>query len=149
MNELNNYKRYDDWMKLNNFEGSGNPHLLNYIFQVVHPHDFLILSKLFVPEIINRNGMLFLEFLFDEDLFLNLKSKMKDQEIQKNINRIHIYDLLAPRPDTTESDYVAIANVLRIIWEAQFRSRFPQVEMKVEIIISEFEYGPIIVCHQL
>ncbi len=149
MNPLNNIKKFIDWK--NKWASKESLGLIDYISYNIHPEDIIIIGNLFLPELIEIDDLIFLTINFDTEIYdtLKLKNNLNGEEIEKNINRIHLYDIFANCKDSVdESTFNKVGELLRQSWSNYLNNKFPQKKFNIQLIMNEYEYGPILVIHQ-
>lgn len=149
MNALNKIKKFTDWK--NSWISKESLGLIDYISYNIHPEDVIIIGNLFLPELFEIDDFIFLSINFDSDIYNNLKlnNNYKKEEIEKNINRIHLYDIFANCTDSVdESIFNKVGELLRLSWLNHLKNKFPYRKINVELIIDDNEYGPVLVIYQ-
>jgi hypothetical protein len=149
MNNLNEIKKFKDWK--NSWTNKDSLGLIDYISFNIHPDDMLIIYNLFSPEFIEVEDCIFISFNYDFQSYTNLSlnTKYNKKEIEKTINRIHIYDIFSNCEDLVdEIIFENIGKSLQKLWSNKLKSIYPNRELFVDLIIDSNEYGPIITIYQ-
>lgn len=120
----------------------------DYINETIHPEDFLLLSKLLNPELIEYEGLIFLQRNFSETVYLSL-SRTNRQGIQKDINSIKVFELFdACSEIVNDATFEAIGKFIQQSWTDYLKRTFPERNFIVELIIDTCNYGPILRFYQ-
>ena len=150
MEKLDNIKKFRDWK--NNWTSKDSLGLIEYISFNIHPDDVIILGNLFFPDFVEIEDSVFLSINFDEDIYtqLRLKSEYNKEDIEKTLNRIRVYDIFANcTDDVDEKVFEKVAELLRQSWSNHLKYKFPKRKFCVELIINEYEYGPLLLIFQV
>lgn len=126
--------------------------VLDYISYNFHPDDILIISELLFPKIIEIDGCLLLSFNYDANIYKEIKMKVNNETIyiEKNINRIRIYDVFSNCSESiSEDSFIKIGELLKFSWEIHLKNKFKDKFFKINLINEINEYGPIIEFYQV
>lgn len=120
--------------------------LRQYILNNIAVPDVVVLSALLWPDLIERAGAVFVEFLFDEESYGQwLAREDRDaRSVEKAINHLHLWDIFDPKSD---QEYAALADLAVIIarmWQIRGGSAFPDRDFVVTVSGEPEEYGPTI-----
>jgi hypothetical protein len=110
-------------------------------------------AKLFWPDLIERDGGIFLRECFTEDAYLEWKRQLRDdvRAIERVMNHVHVYDLfLNPKSQDPEPDAVLyFAVVLAKLWSLRAAEQFGAGRVIVDVLDEEPPgTNPVILLHQ-
>lgn len=120
----------------------GNISLIDYIYFTSDPDTTISNIKLFFPDLIEYEGMIFLKENFNNenvDNWINYNNYSKKQ-IEKVINHVHIRSLYQDiYSETYDSEvFIYIAKYMIKTFKIQLKECFPDKDFNVEII-DEYE----------
>jgi len=147
--DFENVKRYTNWKA--QWERPEKMSPLNYISFEVHPEDVLILSRLIHPNFVKENDLILLKDNFSIDSLNQWRSEnLTNEQIEKTINHIHIYDVFANcNDDVSDNVYLELALFLQSTWQLYLNYSFPDTKIVVELSNEDADYGPILTVYQL
>ncbi len=149
MKSVSKLKKFKEWKE--KWEKPDEMDWLSYLSFNCHPEDVLIVGKLFFPEFIERDGLIFLEIKFDEGIYSEWVARLGNDfiSIQNVINHVHIYDLFAHCEDDVEDDvFIDICEMLKSTWEIRLKKLYPSISVCVESSFSDQDYGPTLKVYQ-
>lgn len=140
------FKRFNEWK--NRWSDPEPMDEWTYIGESIHPEDFLLLGKLIFPEVIQHEGGIFLSRNFSLEVYQSMSARELLQ-IEKDINSVKLFELFEGCSDQLEeSVFEEIGHMLQRSWSYYFNAIFPDKNVKVELVLDESNYGPIICFYQ-
>ncbi len=119
-----------------------------YISSNVHPEDFLITKELLFPVLVEHDDGIFLHKNFSIELYQNMLRRNK-KDIEKDFNAFKVFELFEGCNETVnEETFEAIGKLIQQSWTYYLKSKFPDKNILVELIIDESNYGPIVRFYQ-
>lgn len=118
------------------------------VLDVLHAHgsgiDALMYGALFWPELMEYRGMVVraLEWR-DDDQLQRLDATLErhggdTQQAEQSVNWIDVAELFGPRKlESSDDDDLALARLLREMWDARLATAFPDRTFSVEILSNE------------
>jgi hypothetical protein len=105
-----------------------------YIRNELRAEDAVVLSTLFWPELIERDGMVLLREHFDEQVYRNRRNaeNWDSEEYERMLNHIHLEDFFADDTLPSRSVLSYLGQALREMWTARLHCEFPDREFIVE-----------------
>ncbi|ANV98329.1 hypothetical protein BBW65_05730 [Helicobacter enhydrae] len=94
--------------------------LVSYNFSI--DHLFSLLQNLFYPRIITYKNMLFFDFTFDQTSIDELILHINQQEIQKQINQVNLYQIFNPVTDEELLQIQELNRSLLFFWNLLYSS---------------------------
>lgn len=134
--------RLVNFVKYNESLVPGNISLIDYIYFTSDPDTTISNIKLFFPDLIEYEDMIFLKENFNNenvDNWINSNNYSKEQ-IEKVINHVHIRSLYQDRySETYDSEvFIYIAKYMIKTFRIQLKEFFPDKDFNLEII-DEYE----------
>lgn len=147
MLNFNNIKRFGAWK--NKWGDTGQVTLSQYISFNIHPEDVLILGSLFFPNFIEVGGCVLLSNNYNSDTFKKMKLNSNNQSIERNINRVYIYDIFANCGDDVEEIvFERVGKLLQTSWSTYLNKEFPKKKINVDYCNNLKQYGPTLTVYQ-
>ena len=147
MLNFENVKKFDTWK--NQWEDKKSMTLSQYISFNIHPEDLLIIGSLLLPKIIEVDECILLADNFEKDIYKNLCLKLDSQSVEKEINRVHVYDIFANCTDDVEDTvFERVGKLLQASWLNYFCREFSDKRIIVDYINDNQEYGPVLTMYQ-
>ena len=147
MNKLESIRKFKEWK--NSWSNQDSFGIFEYVSYNVHPDDVLIISNLFFPQFIEYEGGIFFKEKFDIEIYNQAALTYNKKDIERTMNSIHVYDIFAYTDNVDEDTYVNVGNLLKLVWSNHLSREYPNRHFKVDLIISEQEYGPILRIFQI
>lgn len=125
------FRRFED-------KDNKNFNALDFVYKYGSPASALLYSKLFWPDFIEIDDMVFMKSDFEEEedyeRLNQAKTKYNNrQETEKSFNFHEIPQMFSKRDDTTDDEDYLLAQVLKETWAARLSRLFPDKEIVVEI----------------
>lgn len=150
LNPLVGLSRYQSWKS--RWAEEDNVDEFSYISSMCNPEDVLLMSKLFFPDFVVVGGGVFLGVKYSKDIFDSWIGQFDGdlQETEKMINHTHLYDVFDGCSEEVDNRvFEQLAEVLALSWRLVLSEKFPEKKIKVEILNSDQDYGPIITFYQM
>lgn len=121
-----------------------NPCLSHINFERT-PVDAMSIGRLLLPEFIEYQDAIFLKSQFSDTRFLEWLRKLKDlSAIEKVMNHIHVYDIFGYSSESTDEEFLQVANLLRRSWSISLAVSFPNYLFDVTLQNTDQDYGPVV-----
>ncbi|MCT4582194.1 MAG: hypothetical protein N4A35_12350 [Flavobacteriales bacterium] len=140
-------ERFNKWK--NNWEKSDLISLSDYISHNIYPEEILIISSLIFPSVIKVNECVFFSDNYDEKVYKTLSSNLNNAEVEKQINRMHIYDVFAHcTEEVDDSVFEKVGRFLQMAWSNYFCMKYPNKKIIVDYYNDDESYGPVLTVYQ-
>lgn len=143
------FQKFKDWKKefdTNFIKESNTPNTewtyMNVFFDI---EDVAIISSLFWPGFIEKDGMIFIEERLTRADYEGFRMECSNREIETIINLATIFDIfIDPREGKYDSFEAAnyLSHIMQITWEAKLKREFPEREFVVSQDEGRDENGP-------
>jgi hypothetical protein len=114
---------------------------LDFMYAEGSPVLALWYSRLFWPEFVEVDGMVFLkESMESEDDRRRLKEAIERyggdrKQVEQSFNRVEVEDLFTPRADdASDEDYEVLVRRIAEMWRSKLRQQFPDRRFVVEVL---------------
>lgn len=144
---------FQQWKQANGDDFS----LWDYLFGVANAEIAIAFTKLFLPDIIEHEGGIFLAETFNQETYEQWKAKLGNDitAIEKVMNHLHIDDLL-PGTEKVGIDNlyylgnaiaIAMRSIIAQMWTSRLKSLFP--ERKFQVTCDRDEYTVVVTFCQI
>lgn len=109
------------------------------------------MGSLFWPGFIERDGAVFVDFMFDDAVYGQwlVQTGGDVQAMEKVLNHLHLWDVLDPKSDQEYATIPELARKIAGTWRMSASSSFPSREFSVEISDEPEDYGPTIMIYTI
>jgi len=115
-----------------------------YISFNIHPEDVLLLGCLLLPEFLEYEGGVFLAQNFRQEIVQGRSV----YEAELAVNTVLIYELFEQARHVDDPVFTALGQLLQKSWTGQLLQTFPDRTFRVELLLDERNYGPLLRFYQ-
>ena len=140
--QLRNFQR---WKKANNENFS----LWDYLFRVSRVEVALAFTKLFLPDLIEHEGGIFLAEVFNNEIYEQWKAKLSNDitKIEQVMNHQHIDDILSGADKVGTDNLFYLGQAIKQMWESHLKSLYPN--RRFEVCCNRDEYTVVVTFYQI
>ncbi|MFB2833384.1 hypothetical protein [Floridanema evergladense] len=127
---------FQQWKQANGDEFS----LWDYLFGVANAEIAIAFTKLFLPDIIEHEGGIFLAQAFNKEIYEQWKAKLGNDitAIEKVMNHQHIDDLLPGTEKVGIDNLYYLGNALSQMWTSRLKSLYPERNFQISCDRDEY-----------
>lgn len=127
---------FQQWKQANGDDFS----LLDYLFGVANAEIAIAFTKLFLPDIIEHEGGIFLAQAFNKETYERWKAKLGNDiiAIEKVMNHLHIDDLLPGTEKVGIDNLFYLGNAISQMWTSRLKSLYPDRNFQVSCDRDEY-----------
>lgn len=109
----------------------------------------LAFTKLFLPDLIEHEGGIFLSEVFNNEIYEQWKTKLGNDitKIEQVMNHQHIDDILSGADKVGTDNLFYLGQAIKQMWESHLKSLYPN--RRFEVCCNRDEYTVVVMFYQI